>query len=152
MPEGILSVRLECVMHAVSVHPEPGSNSRMLVSTEFFFELNKSISELQFSSILLRVNSFPILKKELSRFRRTVLLFSFFRTIDCCSIFKDHRLLIYDWFVFLVSWQLLYYITVWILCQEVFQNFLNFLSNAVLSTLSICDLSIIPHILQFVNY
>ena len=25
------SVRLECVMHAASVHPEPGSNSRMFV-------------------------------------------------------------------------------------------------------------------------
>ena len=24
-----ISVRLECVMHAASVHPEPGSNSRL---------------------------------------------------------------------------------------------------------------------------
>ena len=28
------SVRLECVMHAASVHPEPGSNSQKIVYSE----------------------------------------------------------------------------------------------------------------------
>ena len=151
MPEGITSVRLECVMHAASVHPEPGSNSRMLVSTEFFFELNKSISELQFSSLLFRVNSFPILKKELSRFRRTVLLFSFFRTIDCCSIFKDHRLFRTVFSASRSTAYLLYHILSF-LSTPFFKFFWIFLSKVLLSTLSICDLSIIPHLLRFVNY
>ena len=35
-----LSVRLECVMHAASVHPEPGSNSLKIVySIRFYPEL-----------------------------------------------------------------------------------------------------------------
>ena len=59
----INSVRLECVMHAASVHPEPGSNSRSIVLTS----LPKECSNLSsfflasftfcLSSILLRISN-----------------------------------------------------------------------------------------------
>ena len=57
------SVRLECVMHAASVHPEPGSNSRSIVLKS----LPKKCSNLSsfflasftfcLSSILLRISN-----------------------------------------------------------------------------------------------
>ena len=73
----------------------------------------------------LRVNSFPILKKELSRFRRTVLLFSFFRTIDCCSIFKDHRLFRTGFSASRLTAYLLYHILSFL--STPFFNFFTFL-------------------------
>ena len=76
----IFSVRLECVMHAASVHPEPGSNSRFKSSI------------LAFSSLLF------LLKKELSSFGCFQVLLScslplrtFFVLPLRCSIFKDLR-------------------------------------------------------------
>ena len=42
----ISSVRLECVMHAASVHPEPGSNSRNICINSYLRTYQSSYSEL----------------------------------------------------------------------------------------------------------
>ena len=81
------SVRLECVMHAASVHPEPGSNSRSIVLKS----LPKKCSNLSsfflasftfcLSSILLRISN------EISF---ALYFFSLCTSsISCCSIFND---------------------------------------------------------------
>ena len=95
----IFSVRLECVMHAASVHPEPGSNSRFKSSI------------LAFSSLLF------LLKKELSSFGCFQVLLScslplrtFFVLPLRCSIFKDLR-------APLSFGALVYYTTSFPLCQ-----------------------------------
>ena len=45
----IFSVRLECVMHAASVHPEPGSNSRFKSSIlAFFFTVSSKKGIVEF--------------------------------------------------------------------------------------------------------
>ena len=81
-PEGF-TVRLECVMHAASVHPEPGSNSRnhsILTSAKRI----KSISSLIALSLLfLELYSLS----ELSRYS---IALTCFILISYCSIFKDH--------------------------------------------------------------
>ena len=82
-PEGDNSVRLECVMHAASVHPEPGSNS-----------LNNSIScglphhiDLQSIFWLLLFVRVSINSKEFLE----SLAFLFEKLLSCCSIFKELR-------------------------------------------------------------
>ena len=88
------SVRLECVMHAASVHPEPGSNSRCFVlnhplECSNLIELFSSFFYFCLSSILFqnltRYSSFALYSfltpLSVSRF---VLAF-----ISCCSIFND---------------------------------------------------------------
>ena len=112
-------------MHAASVHPEPGSNSRMLVSTEFTKELNKSISELQFSSILKEWIVLLFLKRNCrdSGEQFSVLFLSYnwlLFNFQGSSAVRKRRI------VFPVSRQLVYYTTVSFSCQEVFQIFLNF--------------------------
>ena len=47
LKESIKSVRLACLMCAASVYPEPGSNSRILVS---IFTLSSYINQVCFSS------------------------------------------------------------------------------------------------------
>ena len=90
-PEGNATVRLECVMHAASVYPEPGSNSRMLVFQKPQKRLFKSISELWFSSLyFFWVNSFDYSFLRNCRDSKGCLHPLSFRTICCCSIFKDH--------------------------------------------------------------
>ena len=57
------SVRLECVMHAASVHPEPGSNSRKMVSNHLLSLMLKSFLKRSFAlyfsgSLRILTNSF----------------------------------------------------------------------------------------------
>ena len=87
-PLGILlcPVRLECVMHAASVHPEPGSNS-----------LNVSISKPDpsgsntFSNIQSVFCSFTFLTlRFLVFFLTRFTLFSVSLYFSCCSIFNEH--------------------------------------------------------------
>ena len=103
-----VTVRLECVMHAASVNPEPGSNSRnhsILTSAKRI----KSISSL----IAL---SLPFLELySLSELSRYSIALTCFILISYCSIFKDHFVTF--------SQRLHYYITKKILCQYLFRNF-----------------------------
>ena len=81
------TVRLECVMHAASVHPEPGSNSLIIVYPLSFrsvniFSQSNSICSITFSSSLFLQKNFRVpslCAKLISQFRR-------------CSIFKDPSL------------------------------------------------------------
>ena len=91
------SVRLECVMHAASVHPEPGSNSRLIVLKSLFRVFQ---SYRAFFQLLLLFCLSSILFQNLTRyFFRTILSCSPFRksslctsSISCCSIFNDRFL------------------------------------------------------------
>ena len=74
-----VTVRLECVKHAASVHPEPGSNSLKNGILNSLFRVNlKSFSELFFLSFFY----FSTLCSKLLT-RILIVLFV------CCSIFKD---------------------------------------------------------------
>ena len=57
MTEATYSVRLECVMHAASVNPEPGSNSLKNVYLNSQGNLNP-FSELNFNLSFLLLLSF----------------------------------------------------------------------------------------------
>ena len=81
------TVRLECVMHAASVHPEPGSNSR-INCIHHSFRCHKS-SELSLA-LYFALSMCPVLTghlfKGFPRFRTR----SFACTsISCCSIVND---------------------------------------------------------------
>ena len=71
------SVRLECVMHAASVHPEPGSNSRQFSIITSLSARHNLKPEFPFASFEFSRFSSCVLK-ELSRF-----------LLSRCSIFKD---------------------------------------------------------------
>ena len=112
-------------MHAASVHPEPGSNSRMFVSKEPCGSFNQYPSYDLALLLLLECDIKIAIKKELSRFRRWLLIF-LFRTI-----------LIVVQFSRIISWsfraligasrrQPTYYITLDSVCQVLFQKFLKF--------------------------
>ena len=74
-----VTVRLECVKHAASVHPEPGSNSLKNGILNSLFRVNlKSFSELFFLSFFYFST---LCSKLLTRI--------FFVLFVCCSIFKD---------------------------------------------------------------
>ena len=87
------TVRLECVMHAASVHPEPGSNSlKNSISTGG--SLPRSISF--FRAFFLASNYF-CLSFLFSKFTNEIFtLFSVFFSSLCCSIFNDRIL---PWFM-----------------------------------------------------
>ena len=80
------SVRLECVMHAASVNPEPGSNSR---NHSILSDRRRSV-KINFE--LVSALSLPFLElyslSELSRCSSHILCFIL---ISYCSIFKDRR-------------------------------------------------------------
>ena len=80
------SVRLECVMHAASVHPEPGSNSLKNGILNSLFRVNlKSFSELFFLSFFYFST---LCSKLLTRiFRSFRLLFNFQGPL-CASRFE----------------------------------------------------------------
>ena len=107
------SVRLECVMHAASVHPEPGSNSRMFcilnatLLGNIYYLLYSSFFILAFLLLLSIYNSIDEIS--FSHLQCFVLL-------SCCSIFNDRATR--------SSGQLDYYITSLFLCQHFFaKNF-----------------------------
>ena len=75
------SVRLECVRHAASVHPEPGSNSLInCILHGYLYPYNISVC----SALIVFRASFKIQKnllESLDSFHESCCL--------CCSIFKD---------------------------------------------------------------
>ena len=76
------SVRLECVMHAASVHPEPGSNSRKNFISNTLRRLTSSRAiYLSFTFCLS-----SILNK---LWRDQYLHLQCFVLLSCCSIFND---------------------------------------------------------------
>ena len=75
-PRRDFTVRLECVMHAASVHPEPGSNSlKNCISTGF----------PRIDPNLLDVRSFALITQSFFKFKR---IFGVF-VHRCCSIFNE---------------------------------------------------------------
>ena len=78
------SVRLECVMHAASVHPEPGSNSRKIyIISQLSLSYNLSSYFILASFTLLSIyNSID----------EICTCFFCFVLISCCSIFNDRLL------------------------------------------------------------
>ena len=83
------SVRLECVMHAASVHPEPGSNSRKNFISDTFRCLTSSRAiYLSFTFCLS-----SILNK---LWRDQYLHLQCFVLLSCCSIFNDRAALLAD--------------------------------------------------------
>ena len=75
-PRRDFTVRLECVMHAASVHPEPGSNSlKNCISTGF----------PRIDPNLLDVRSFALITQSFFKFKR---IFGVF-VHCCCSIFNE---------------------------------------------------------------
>ena len=109
MTEAIRSVRLECVMHAASVNPEPGSNSlknrifshsRELIPFSELFIL-ASYYLYFFQSVLTRSLHFSVLE------------------ISCCSIFKER-------FSHAFRSALNYYTSFFSFCQVFFKEILNF--------------------------
>ena len=83
-PRRDFTVRLECVMHAASVHPEPGSNSLKIVyQSRFPLSVINSLEQILYAQLLKRAAyqiSF-INSKEFSE--------SFFQYSYCCSIFNE---------------------------------------------------------------
>ena len=101
-------VRLACVRHAASVHPEPGSNSHVKVLSSFRTTLGCSSRFTVLGSFLFFRNFIIFLNKEFSGFGS---LFSY----HCSLFFSD---LFYQR-------QLLYLITFKEVCQQLFSFFLK---------------------------
>ena len=131
-------------MHAASVHPEPGSNSRYhcikttVVDSILFIELLLlAILLLFLSSILFWIVRDPI----------HILIFSFV-LLSCCSIFNDR--------LSQLAQRLWYYTTSKSLCQYLFWKFFHFfdiffkLLDAIAPVWATCD--IIPWYLALVKY
>ena len=97
----IYSVRLECVMHAASVHPEPGSNSRL--------------KSLYLSYLLIycsHLGIVEILGCQVSLASSFVLFFVlsyFVLSLNRCSIFKDHFALSRAVALFASAWLLYHF-------------------------------------------
>ena len=115
----ICSVRLECVMHAASVHPEPGSNSRL--------------KSLYLSYLLIYCSHLGIVEilgcqVSLASFLYS---FSYFRTLYSLSIVVQFSRIISrppEPLPFLRA--LDYYITFIYLCQHFFSHFFTFVQKA----------------------
>ena len=115
----LYSVRLECVMHAASVHPEPGSNSRLkslylsyLLSLLFSFRNCRDLLVAKFFLASFFCTFFFVLSY-------------FVLSLNRCSIFKDHfapsRI---------SSFRALdYYSTFIPFCQHFFSSFFRFVKN-----------------------
>ena len=87
------SVRLECVMHAASVHPEPGSNSRIIVSHHIsvLISLLSKCADL-FSlvcGVFLLLIGFLRNCRVCSYYYSVLVLYSFVLALYHCSVFKD---------------------------------------------------------------
>ena len=120
LPVLLQTVRLECVKHAASVHPEPGSNSlKNSISTEKrnFFPLPGSYHFLElFSSFYYFCLSF-FFQSSLTRSSHFSV---FFFSSSCCSIFNERAA---------SCRQLSYSTTLLLLCQPLFERFLEKISG-----------------------
>ena len=113
------SVRLECVMHAASVHPEPGSNSRINCIKITSSRSVSIFSSFYFQLLLLLFEQYS-LSEFYEIFFRTILLLSLCTSsISCCSIFNDQ-------FSLPKNIQLCYSITFFFTCQVLFLTFFKF--------------------------
>ena len=70
------SVRLECVMHAASVHPEPGSNSRINCIKIITVRRRSNLRAFFLSFFLLLFELY--FSQNFSRFFRTILFFALY--------------------------------------------------------------------------
>ena len=108
-------------MHAASVHPEPGSNSRnhCIKTTKAF----ASADPICFRVLLLASFTFCLSSILIQRIVRDPFAHTFicFVLLSCCSIFKDHSPPLLR--------QLDYYTTSLPLCQYLFQKFFNFFKS-----------------------
>ena len=84
-PRRASSVRLECVMHAASVHPEPGSNSRKYCILSPFGVKTYSRA---FVALLLLLCLSSISQFELFEFTSHFFVFALYFSLRC-SIFND---------------------------------------------------------------
>ena len=114
-----VTVRLECVMHAASVHPEPGSNSQT--------NCISSAVAVRFLSELFILAFFTFLELcslwfwQIFVFALALILLC--TSIFCCSIVKFQSR------PFLRA--LVYYITLFPLCQVLFKNFFKIFLTGV---------------------
>ena len=125
-PRRNFAVRLECVMHAASVHPEPGSNS-LKNGMSFGFARVKSFFRVNwFAQLLVRVSYWLWLA--ISLWLKNSKEFSE-------SLYFGHQntwilLFNFQWAVLFAASprgsQLIYYTTLSFACQEVFQTFFKF--------------------------
>ena len=110
-----VSVRLECVMHAASVHPEPGSNSlkfcisfralrdysRYLIYMDncFRYTPTRSVKLSYLRALILAFSALWFIFQMncrvfwlyLFKLRALLLVPLFVHFLFCCSIFKDRR-------------------------------------------------------------
>ena len=87
-PEGACSVRLECVMHAASVHPEPGSNSRMFCIKSRSVRVSNLYPSFCLFALYFFELRFFIASKGFVEIPKLSFRTSY--NFNCCSIFKDH--------------------------------------------------------------
>ena len=114
------SVRLECVMHAASVHPEPGSNSReyCILSPEGVKTYSRA-----FVALLLLLCLSSILNLNCSSLHRT------FLCLLCTFLFVVQFSMTVRLRLFLR--RLEYYITSNSYCQHFFSFFLHFFAFCI---------------------
>ena len=125
-------VRLACVKHAASVHPEPGSNSHVKKLISVKLNLANSFIQIESEFTVLKVFNFHwsvlIDSQNLSRFL-TVQLSMFFVLLSCdslfilsnrCSFVKHFFYFFELCFKFSVLRQLVYSIKMFCICQELF--------------------------------
>ena len=128
-------VRLACVKHAASVHPEPGSNSHVKKLISVKLNLANSFIQIESEFTVLKVFNFHwsvlIDSQNLSRFL-TVQLSMFFVLLSCdslfilsnrCSFVKHFFYFFELCFKFSVLRQLVYSIKMFFICQELFKLF-----------------------------
>ena len=134
------SVRLECVMHAASVHPEPGSNSRKNYFT------SSPLGLVITFRVTLILNSFTLL----SIYNSLDEISSFAHTMLCTSLLLFN----FQWPFSLSRGQPDHYITLFFSCQYLFQNFLKFFKaffRGGYQVLFFDSLHILPLWKRFVN-
>ena len=125
-------VRLACVKHAASVHPEPGSNSHVKKLISVKLNLANSFIQIESEFTVLKVFNFHwsvlIDSQNLSRFL-TVQLSMFFVLLSCdsliilsnrCSFVKHFFYFFELCFKSSVLRQLVYSIKMFCICQELF--------------------------------
>ena len=112
-----VTVRLECVMHAASVHPEPGSNSlKICISSATLYRVTvKTVSR----AIALDFFYFEYYSLCFSSSLHTLSCFLKF----CCSIFKDRCLSLPRFSSLFARLRLSYSTTRFSLCQALFHSF-----------------------------
>ena len=136
------SVRLECVMHAASVHPEPGSNSRINCIKITSYEVFQSVRAFFLSFFYFCLSS--ILFQNFTR--------SFFALYFCFRFVLLQSLVVQFSMTDLYciqNIQLYYSITIRFVCQAFFITFLNFFRLARASR--VCDLVILPQLFTIVK-